>query len=172
MAQQIPPLRVCYLDYDGVMHVDSVFYSPERGIHITTPGHTLFEWAHILEDLLHPYRDVKIVLSTSWVRARSLYFAKNQLPKSLQARVIGATFDIRLMQKLEYDFMSRGQQVYADVERRKPATWFALDNDDRGWPTEHRSRLVKTDDNTGVSSLDVQEAVRTMLRAAPPADVA
>ena len=155
--------QLCFLDYDGVVHVDSVFWSPDRGIHITTPGRALFEWAPILEGMLLPYPDVMIVLSTSWVRLRGLEFAKSKLPAALRARVIGATFDNRIMQKLEFDMMSRGCQVHAEVERRKPAKWFAIDNDDRGWPPFCREQLIKTDDNLGLSSAEVQEAIRSML---------
>jgi hypothetical protein len=90
------PSKICYVDYDGVVHVNSVYQSPKRGIYIgSTPGHTLFEWLPILDELLAPYPDVKIVLSTSWVRARSFEYAKSKLPPSLQARVIGATFHYR-----------------------------------------------------------------------------
>lgn len=157
-------LKICFLDYDGVTHVDAVFWSPGRGIHITTPGHALFEWTNILASLLQPYPDVKIVLSTSWVRLRGLEFAKAQLPPVLRARVIGATFDNRIVQKLEFDMMSRGCQVYADVERRRPTKWFAIDNDDKGWPPFCRSQLIKTDDNLGLSSLEVQDAIsRTLM---------
>lgn len=157
------PLHLCFLDYDGVTHVDSVFWSPDRGIHITRPGHSLFEWAPILEQLLLPHPEVKIVLSTSWVRLRGLAFARAQLPSALQARVIGATFDNRITQKLEFDLMSRGRQVCSDVERRRPTKWFAIDNDDKGWPPPCRDRLVKTDDNLGLSCPNVQDAVQKML---------
>jgi hypothetical protein len=104
-----------------------------------------------------------IVLSTSWVRLRGLEFAKSKLPAALRARVVGATFDNRIMQKLEFDMMSRGCQVYAEVERRKPAKWFAIDNDDSGWPSFCREKLIKTDDNLGLSSAEAQDAIRSML---------
>lgn len=157
------PLHVCYLDFDGVTHVHAVYWSPNRGIHVTTPGHTLFEWAPILEQLLKPYPDVKLVLATSWVRARGFEFAKAQLLPALQARVMGATFDNRIVQKLDYDLMPCGLQGCSDVERRKPAQWFAIDNDDQGWPAAGRNKLVKTSDNLGLSDPAAQEAVRKML---------
>lgn len=156
---------LCYLDYDGVTHVDSVYWSPDRGIHITRPGYALFEWTPILEQLLVPYPNVKIVLSTSWVRLRGLEFAKAQLPPALRARVTGATFNNRVVQKLEFDLMPRGLQVYSDVQRRAPLEWFAIDNDDRGWPVHCRDHLIKTEDNIGLSSLDVQRAIREKLEA-------
>jgi HAD domain in Swiss Army Knife RNA repair proteins len=158
-------LKICVLDYDGVGHVDEVYWSPKRGIYIGVPGHALFEWMPILEELLAPYPDVKIVLSTSWVRFRSFEFAKGQLSAALQARVIGATFHNRHMRKDEFDLMPRGLQVWNDIVRRQPTSWFAIDNDDRGWPEGFRDRLVKTDDNRGLSDPVVQDLIRTILKS-------
>lgn len=163
--EEVPggPLWVCYCDYDGVVHDESVYWSRDEGIHLRTPGRTLFEWLPIFEGLLAPYPDVKIVLSTSWVRARSLEFAKAQLSPTLQARVIGATFDNRVTQKLEFDIMPRGLQVWHDVERRKPEKWFAIDNDGHGWPAWCRNHLIKTEDHLGLSDIGVQKAIRKVL---------
>jgi hypothetical protein len=94
--------KVCYLDFDGVLHDEEVFWHPRRGIYLKTPGRTLFEWLPILDELFAPHPDVKIVLSTSWVRARSFYFAKKQLTPRLQERVIGATYHRRHMRQEEF----------------------------------------------------------------------
>jgi hypothetical protein len=157
--------KILYLDYDGVMHDDAVYWHPTRGIYLDTPGRILFEWMPILEDLLAPHTDVSIVLSTSWVRAKSFEFAKNKLSTSLQEKVIGATFHNRLMQKFDFDNQSRGYQIWNDVLRRKPAAWFAIDNDDAQWPEHCRDRLVLTDDRLGLSDVRVQDAIRDMLLA-------
>lgn len=157
------PLMVCYCDFDGVTHDDAVYSSRHGDIHIRTPGRTLFEWLPILEELLAPYPDVKIVLSTSWVRFMGFEFAKSRLTASLQSRVIGATFDNRVTQKYDFDGMSRGQQICADVERRMPARWFAIDNEEKNWPAWCRDLLIKTNDRLGLSEPEVQGQVRKML---------
>lgn len=158
-------LLVCYCDYDGVLHDDAVYWSRREGIHIRTPGRTLFEWAYILDELLDPYPGARIVLSTSWVRFKRYGFARGQLPLGLQSRVIGATFHSRETNRVEFDSMSRGRQICADVERRMPARWFAIDNDDRGWPAWCPDRLIKTDDRLGLSEPAVQDQIRRMLAA-------
>lgn len=156
-------MKICYLDFDGVLHDDAVYCTPKRGIYMGKAGRVLFEWIPILDALLAPHPDVKIVLSTSWVRGRSFEFAKGRLSPTLQARVIGATFHNRLMQKIEFDFMPRGMQVWSDVQRRQPTSWFAIDNDAKGWPDHCRDRLIKTEDLLGLSDLAVQIAIRDML---------
>jgi hypothetical protein len=157
------PLWVCYCDYDGVLHDDAVYWSRREGIRLRTPGRVLFAWAHILEERLAPYPDVAIVLSTSWVRHKRFSFSKQQLPLGLQSRVIGATFHSRETHRFTFDNMSRGMQVYADVERRRPARWFAIDNDDQDWPAWCRDHLIKTDDRLGLSEPAVQDQIRRML---------
>jgi hypothetical protein len=154
---------VVYLDFDGVLHDDAVYWTKQQGIHIRMPGRSLFEWAHILEQLLAPHLSVKIVLSTSWVRVKNFEFAKMQLPISLQERVIGATFHHREMRKWKFDNMSRGEQVLADVQRRRPTAWFAIDNDDHHWPTAYLDHLIKTEDRLGLSDPQVQKEIQARL---------
>ncbi len=116
-----------------------------------------------LVELLAPYPDIKIILSTSWVRVRDYNFAKSKLPPALQARVVGATYHSREMQKFEFDNMSRGAQIYADVQRRNPANWLAIDNDDNFWPAHCRDHFIKTQDELGLSDTEVQTSIRARL---------
>lgn len=156
-------MHICYLDFDGVLHDESVWLRADHTIFISTPGRRLFEWEDILIDLLEPYPDVKIVLSTAWVRARSFSYAKRRLNKSLQQRVIGATFHSRLMIAKEFAALPRGMQIWGDVLRRKPTDWFAIDDDGFGWPAWSRDKLVSTRGQTGLSDGVVQKAIRERL---------
>ena len=115
--------RILYLDFDGVLHDEQVYFHPRRGIYMNTPGRALFEWMPILDELLTPHPDVRIVLSTSWVRVRSFSFVKKHLSPSLQERVIGTTFHNRQMRREEFDLMPRGVQIADDLYRRAPTSW-------------------------------------------------
>ncbi len=149
-----------YLDFDGVLHSHAVYVSRKLGIHFgdeaiehgkrTGHVHRLFEHAALFESLLEPYPQVKIVLSTTW--AQSGYTqARKRLPESLQARCIGATFH-RAMSKQLFRQASRGMQVYADVWRRKPDRWLAVDDDSFGWPIWAIDQLIRSDKNLGISA--------------------
>ncbi|RJG05351.1 hypothetical protein D3870_04340 [Noviherbaspirillum cavernae] len=155
--------KILYLDFDGVLHDEAVYFHPRRGIYLATPGRVLFEWIPILEQLLAPHPSVAIVLSTSWVRVRSFDYAKRQLSPGLQERVIGATFHKREMRKEEFVFLPRGGQIANDVFRRGPKSWFAIDDDHLGWPSWCRDNLIQTDGNLGISAPQTQEAIREML---------
>jgi hypothetical protein len=125
-------MNVLYLDFDNVLHGDVLLYPlrPE------TPGQVLFENAPILERMLEPYPDLKLVLSTSWVRQLGFTRARKALPPSLHKRVIGATYHRRHMREEEFARLTRYEQVIADVARRRPRKWLAIDDDLDGWP-EH-----------------------------------
>jgi hypothetical protein len=156
-------MNICYLDYDAVLHDGNVLRNRRRGMVIKTPGRTFFEWMPHLDELLAPYPDLKIVLSTTWVRELGFKEAKFELSESLRDRVIGSTFLHPKMVKDTFDTLPRGLQIWGDVERRKPAHWFALDDDAFGWPAWCRENLIQTSDRTGLSDPAVQARVRQRL---------
>lgn len=155
---------VVYLDYDGVLHPEDVYRHPRRGIHLAPEyaGHSLFEHCDLLTAELAPYPEVRIVLSTSWVRALHYTRARSYLPPALRERAVGATYHSQ-MDRQAFELLSRGEQVVADVARRRPMDWLALDDDGDGWPEYYRRHLVRTDPVQGVAS--VLEELRARLRA-------
>src|ERR1044072_6314125 len=93
----VPP--VVYLDFDGVLHHEDVWWSPVRGPYFgpKAPPHAkLFEHAGLLAEVLAPYPDPSRTLPIGRPhRGRSRYpFSKapGRLPPSLRPRVVGATF--------------------------------------------------------------------------------
>lgn len=156
--------KVLYLDFDGVLHDGEVYFHPRRGIYIATAGRTLFEWMPILERLLAPHPDVGIVLSTSWVRVRSFQYAKKRLSPALQTRVVGATFHSDMWEE-GFSHKPRGVQIAEDVQRRRPQSWFAIDDDHHGWPSGYRDNLVRTASAYGISEPRVQAAIQAKLAA-------
>lgn len=157
--------KVLYLDFDGVLHHENVLRHPRRGIYLGAPPEfTLFQHAELLESLLAPYPDLKVVLSTSWVRALGFSRTVKRLRPGLRQRVIGATYHSRMNEHL-FTLLPRGVQVLDDVERRQPAGWLAVDDDGVGWPEEHRHRLVLTDERLGLGAPTAAVALFEMLRA-------
>lgn len=155
--------KVLYLDFDGVLHHGEVYWSPRKGPFID-PGlkQKLFAYADVLDELLSPYPEVAIVLSTSWVLKYGCHGAARRLPSNLRQRVIGATFHTR-MNKEDFGNASRGMQVWSDVYRRQPADWLALDDDYLQWPAWCRDKLIRTLPHLGLSSPETQEIFRSKL---------
>ncbi|MEK6316304.1 hypothetical protein DID96_02665 [Burkholderia sp. Bp8963] len=157
--------RLLFLDYDGVLHPENVFLLHRRGPTLqNSPGHQLFEHCALLEELLASYSDVRIVLSTSWVRRYrgSIHRVSRRLTPGLQARVIGATYHSR-MDVAEFSQAPRGMQIWADVLRRTPSAWLALDDDYLHWPAWCREQLVRTDPLLGISEPHVLAELKRKL---------
>lgn len=172
----IPPPRikggsVLYLDFDGVLHSPSVYWSRKQGIHFgpealahsqeTGHVHRLFEHAPLLQELLQPYPMVRIVLSTSWAKSGYLTAVK-RLPPDLQKRCIGATFH-RGMDRYLFAQLPRGLQVMSDVARRQPNQWLAIDDDFTDWPITSRHLLVCTDQHLGIAAPKVRAELQAKL---------
>jgi hypothetical protein len=107
-------MNILYVDLENLLH-----------------GH---EHIPILVRLLEPYPGLKLVLSTSWVRDLGFSQPCAFLPTTLRQRVVGATFHQRHTRRHEFAQLTRYTQIIADVERRRPARWLAVDDDLEGWP--------------------------------------
>ncbi len=158
------PQQILYLDFDGVLHPDAA-YLTRTGIELLHhPGHELFENVPVLEEVLEPYPDVRIVLSTSWILAKGGYsHAKGRLSQGLQQRCVGGTFSRRETRKQWFQGMARHEQVLVDVKRRQPTAWLAIDDWCNGWPAWALDRVVRTDPTLGISEPTVLEDLKAKL---------
>jgi len=141
---------ILYLDYDGVLHPADVRVTkaeplrPRVYVGGRPTDHPLFEHAQLLERLLEPFPDVRIVLSTAWVRTLGYEFTLQQLPPALQARVMGTIWH---SERLEHAPPSRHDAIAADAAERGAKCWLALDDDHEGWH-ENRRHLIVAPTNT------------------------
>lgn len=156
---------IVYLDYDGVLHHENVRVSNKTGPFLLAPErYTLFQHAELLAALLEPYPEVQVVLSTSWAVRYGVTAATKRLPESLQWRVIGGTFHSRHMRLGEFTELHRGQQVTADVARRQPRDWLALDDDEEGWGSSAHHHVL-THMYEGISDPEVLALLKQKLEA-------
>lgn len=155
---------VLYLDFDGVLHHENVRISNKQGPFLLAPErYRLFQHSELLANLLLPYPQVQIVLSTSWALKYGVTGAAKRLTPELQSRVIGGTFHNRYMRKDEFQHIARGQQVISDVQRRQPRDWLALDDAVDGWTEPHAAHWVQTHMYEGISDPDVLAAFKQKL---------
>ncbi|UZT80861.1 HAD domain-containing protein [Ectopseudomonas chengduensis] len=123
--------QVVFLDFDGVLHPDSVFLigkEPKlRG------NGQLFMWAPLLTEILMEFPHVKIVLSTSWVRHLGFHRTRNQLPPVIQNRIIGSTWHSEMARGWAdqdwWDKSTRHDQICRYVARAHLPNWLAIDDD-------------------------------------------
>ncbi|MEE4138730.1 HAD domain-containing protein [Pseudomonas viridiflava] len=159
---------ILFLDFDGVLHPDEVFLT-RNGPVIRGEGE-LFMWVDLLETALLDYPNVKIVLSTSWVRQLGFSKAKKRLPSGLQARVIGSTWHSSMEKQMSeliwWDGATRHAQITRFLARSQMIRWVALDDDAIGWDVEHAEKLVLTNAATGISDPSTIARLKALLEAA------
>ncbi|WER45597.1 HAD domain-containing protein [Cupriavidus sp. WKF15] len=167
---------ILFLDYDGVLHPDAAYYVQSRKgsyIELRAEG-ALFMWMPILEEILSPYSEVRIVLSTSWVRELGFSKARGFLSPWLQSRVIGGTWHSKMSQHREgshrisdrWSELTRYQQIARYISTKKPGdSWIAIDDDIVGWDRSVEHRLVPTDPSAGLSDPATQELLIERLDA-------
>lgn len=154
---------VLYLDFDGVLHHENVHFRKGKGAHLDAPArYVLFQHVDLLTEILVPFPEIKIVLSTTWVRLYGCNGAAKRLPHGIRGRVIGATYHSS-MDPNEFYAAPRGMQVWSDVLRRQPKDWLALDDDYLHWPAWCRDKYIRTHAHEGISDPAVQAEFREKL---------
>lgn len=147
---------ILFLDFDGVLHPDAVYLLRNGKIELRSAGE-LFMWAPQLIGALTARPDIRIVLSTSWVRNLGYQKSLNALPIELGLRVIGATWHSAMSRDstdyIPWDNQTRYEQIAAWLARRpQHSHWLAIDDDTFGWPNHLRKHLITTDPMRGLSA--------------------
>lgn len=154
---------ILFLDFDGVLHPDSVFVT-RKGPKLQGEGQ-LFMWMPILEAELYAYPEVELLLSTSWVRQ----IAFTRLSAGLQSRVVGATWHSNMANawadQVWWDQTSRYGQIMRYVGRAGVSQWLALDDDVEGWAPVNRHRLIRSDGRRGLSNEFTTQDLRAKVQA-------
>lgn len=157
-------MTILFLDFDGVLHPHEVYMYHGRGIVLEAgPEHRLFEHAELLANLLEPFPEVHIVLSTSWCQSlKGFDKAKGYLPESLQQRLIGATWHSGKERHRWYN-LTRYEQIHEYVIRHQVFNWLAIDDDGEEWPEKQLNSLVYTDEWLGLGKPETQQELREKL---------
>ncbi len=151
-----------FLDFDGVLHPFNVRFNDdlELALECNEKSLHLFCWAPILEGILEevdPERHIKIILSTTWAHRYGWEDASKRLTPNLETRVVARTNGYN---------RPRGLQILKCVEDMNIADhqWLAIDDDDYLWPTHLLDKLIKTDENLGLSEISTQQLLRLKLK--------
>lgn len=162
---------ILFLDYDGVLHPDEVFWDHRQGIVLRTDllppeyaNATLFCYMHALEAILEDFPDVRIVLSTSWLHGIGYSRSRRRLSPALRKRVIGSTYHSKYTPA--WGKLSRFEQILDHVGRHQLGlNWLAIDNDAAGWPEVQFDQLVLCHDHLGIGDPATQQDLRQKLSA-------
>lgn len=154
--------HVLFLDFDGVIHRLAALRT-RRGLVSSDPSIQLFEYASVLEEVLRPYDEVEIVLSTSWVPTLGFNRARDALPlASLRARVAGATYHSRYHDAKFWPIIGRGIQVLRYVHVHRLHHWLAIDDQVDGFD-DRDEHVVRCDERLALGDSGTVALLRRRL---------
>ncbi|MGF6572563.1 hypothetical protein SAMN05443245_4614 [Paraburkholderia fungorum] len=116
-----------FVDFDGTLHVGNAYIDDAEEITLDT-GRQLLEFAPLLSELLAPFPDVQIVLTTSWARRLPEDRVIGYLPLELRARVIGTTGSIKPRRSYVLDGTERTDVITSYAYGKRLKHWLALDD--------------------------------------------
>ncbi|MDW3688514.1 HAD domain-containing protein [Cupriavidus sp. CV2] len=145
-------LRVLFLDFDGVVHALGEPALDEDFKLLANPN--LFGWLPILGELLEPYPNVRIIVSSDWRRL---------CDDGTLVRLLGP-LGVRFIGVVETWGGSRAEEILEEARRRCLTHWLAID-DHPSVEAASRidSRFVTCAPDTGVSAASVQAELQRKL---------
>jgi hypothetical protein len=168
LARSTPTI---FVDYDGTLHSGHALIDADGQITLES-GRALFEFAPLLVELLEPYPEVEIVLTTSWLQALPTEKVISYLPQELARRVVDTTRG----RKARFSYMQNGSgrtdiiTCYALGKRLK--NWLAIDDSVYGAyhfgqaPGELVRNFVLLDSMLGIADEVAQRRIREWLASA------
>lgn len=107
---------VLFLDFDGVLHPEKAARLDRRLGRIV--GENMFCWLPLLETLLAPYPELRILVTSDWRRHLS-----NESLKDLLGPLGSRFLDVVLTYS-----PSRYEEIATEVDKRQLQHWLALDD--------------------------------------------
>jgi len=141
------PDPVLFLDFDGVLHPVGVEALDENFELIANP--LLFCWHSILENLLAPYPQMRIIVSSDWRRL---------FDDTALTHLLGPQLGLRFDGVVECYKDSRVEEILAEANRRDLPRWLALDDHPSVLKAYQAgdSRFLACPPDTGISDPQVQ----------------
>lgn len=145
-------MTTLFTDFDGVLHpVDAATFDG-AGRLLADPR--LFTWLPVLADILAPYPEVQIVVSSDWRRL---------LDDDSLKRLLGPLAP-RFAGVVDTWGASRVEEILAEVRRRQLMRWLAIDDQPTVLTASRRdARFIVCAPDTGLSALPVQARLRATL---------
>ncbi|QNB12622.1 hypothetical protein G5S35_14265 [Paraburkholderia tropica] len=157
-----------FVDFDGTLHVGHAAMNACGEIALDT-GRPLFEFAPLLADLLEPYPEVALVLTTSWLMTLDEKEVTALLPCGLARRVVGTTRDIRPRLSYLLNGTARTYVITSYAYGASLTKWLAIDDSVYGAEGFGRERgelahhFVLLDSSQGLGAAVAQQRVKRWL---------
>ncbi|MEI7298213.1 HAD domain-containing protein [Paraburkholderia tropica] len=156
------------VDFDGTLHSGNAYIDDAGEITLDT-GRPLLEYAPLLVELLAPYPQVEIVLTTSWARRLPEERVVAYLPPELRSRVVGTTSSTKPRRSYVLDGTERTDVIRSYAYGKRLKHWLAIDDAVFGAerfervPGELSKHLLLLDSTKGIRDDDALKRIARWL---------
>lgn len=154
-----------YLSFGGVLNVGHGVLDQFGGVTLDT-GRPLFEYAPYLIDVLAPYSQVQIVLTTSWLHSLGAERTIALLPDHLLRKVVSTTLGTPPRLGEIKDGTAKTMSIMRHAARHGVSKWLALDDDAWGVPSGFEEHFLHTDSEKALGSPEARKQLREWLETA------
>ena len=157
-----------FVDYDGTLHAGHALADGYGQITLDS-GRPLFEFAQLLIEMLEPYPEVEIVLTTSWLQTMTEEKVISYLSPELARRVVGTTQGRKPRFSYLRDGTGRTDIITCYAFGKRLKNWLAIDDSVFGAnrfgpePGELVRNFVLLDSTRGISDEAAQRRIREWL---------
>jgi hypothetical protein len=151
-----------YLNYGGVLNVGHGVVD-HNGVITLDSGRPPFEYAPYLVDILAPWPQVQIILTTSWLRSLGDEKTVALLPDELRRRVVDTTLHTPPRFGEIKDGTGKTMCVIRHSKKRGLTKWLALDDEAWGVPPGFEQHFLHTKSETALGALEARKQLREWL---------
>lgn len=153
-----------FLSFGGVLNVGHGLVD-DNGLVTLDSCQPLFEFAPYLADVLTPWPQVQIIVTTSWLQTLGAERTIALLPDELRRRVVGTT--IRTPPRLGEikDGTAKTMTVIRHAAKYGLTRWLVLDDEAWGVPSGYEQHFLHTDSDTALGAPEARKHLREWLEA-------
>ncbi|MFM0617008.1 HAD domain-containing protein [Paraburkholderia nemoris] len=153
-----------YLNYGGVLNAGHGLLDANAVITLDS-GRPPFEYAPCLVDVLAPWPQVQIIVTTSWLQTLGAEKTIELLPDELRRRVMGTTLGTPPRLGEIKDGTAKTMSVIRHAAKHGLTRWLALDDEAWGVPSDFEQHFLHTDSETALGAPEARKHLREWLEA-------
>ncbi|ASL47824.1 hypothetical protein bAD24_III10535 [Burkholderia sp. AD24] len=153
-----------YLNYGGVLNIGHGVVD-DHGVVTLDSGRPPFEFAPVLVEVLAPWPQVQIIVTTSWLRTLGVEKTIALLPGALCRRVVGTTLGTPPRLGEIRDGTAKTMTVIRHALKHGVTIWLALDDEAWGVPSDYEQHFLHTDSDTALGAPGTGKRLREWLAA-------
>jgi len=163
-TQLVPDAPTLFLNFGGVLNIGHGLVD-HNGFITLDSGRPLFEYAAYLVDVLAPWPQVQIIVTTSWLRTLGAEKTIALLPDELRRRVVGTTLGTPPRFSEFKDGTAKTMTVIRHAAKYGLTRWLVLDDEAWGVPSGYEQHFLHTDSDTALGASEVRKQLREWLEA-------